>query len=78
MTTRRGFVLSLARTALLPILLVVMTAGAIGDAVAQDDDVEAGLEANLDRIARETAALRELPPLPEIDDVPSPRMSCGR
>jgi hypothetical protein len=69
MTTRRGFVLSLARTALLPILLVVMTAGAIGGAVAQDDDVEAGLEANLDRIARETAEIRELPPLPEIDDV---------
>jgi hypothetical protein len=34
---------------------------------AQDADPE--LEANLDRIARETAAIRELPPLEEIDDV---------
>ena len=30
---------------------------------------DAALEAELDRIARETAAIRELPPLAEIDDV---------
>ena len=46
---------------------------AIGGALAQDQDADAArkieLEANLDRVARETAELRELPPLDEIDDV---------
>ena len=59
----------LLRTALLTIALAVTTSGAIGGALAQDEDAEIELEANLDRVARETAELRELPPLAEIDDV---------
>ena len=61
------------RTSVLTIALAVVTCGAVGGALAQDDDADAALdlelEANLDRIARETAELRELPPLAEIDDV---------
>jgi len=56
-------------TAVLAIALAVTTCGVIGGALAQDADAEIELEANLDRIARETAELRELPPLAEIDDV---------
>jgi hypothetical protein len=59
----------LIRTALLTIALAVTSSGAIGDALAQDEAAEIALEANLDRIAQETAELRELPPLAEIDDV---------
>ena len=65
----------LLRAALLTIALVATTCGASGDAFAQDEDAETALElerdleADLDRIAQETAELRELPPLAEIDDV---------
>jgi hypothetical protein len=63
----------LLRATLLTIALVAKTCSAIGDAFAQDEDAETALEleleANLDRIAQETAELRELPPLAEIDDV---------
>ncbi len=63
----------LLRTSFLAIALAVITSGAVGGALAQDDDANAArkreLEANLDRVARETAELRELPPLAEIDDV---------
>jgi hypothetical protein len=61
--------LMLQGTAVLAIALAVTTCGVIGGALAQDADAEIELEANLDRIARETAELRELPPLAEIDDV---------
>jgi hypothetical protein len=61
--------LVLQGTAVLAIALAVTTCGVIGGALAQDADAEIELEANLDRIARETAELRELPPLAEIDDV---------
>ena len=63
--------LMLQGTAVLAIALAVTTCGVIGGALAQDQDaeLELELEANLDRIARETAELRELPPLAEIDDV---------
>jgi hypothetical protein len=65
------------RTVVLTIALIVTTSGAIGGALAQDTDAETALEreleANLDRIARETAELRELPPLAEIDDVLVPQ-----
>jgi hypothetical protein len=57
------------RTALLTISLAATSSGVIGDAHAQDEDAETALEANLDRVAQETAELRELPPLAEIDDV---------
>ena len=56
-------------TVLLAIVLSFTTSGAAGGALAQDQEEEVALEADLDRIARETAALRELPPLDEIDDV---------
>jgi hypothetical protein len=71
MTTRRKPCLPLLRTAILTIALAATTAGAIGGALAQDQDaeLELELEANLDRIAGETAELRQLPPLAEIDDV---------
>jgi hypothetical protein len=65
----------LLRAALLTIALVATTCGASGDAFAQDEaadtalELERDLEANLDRIAQETAELRELPPLAEINDV---------
>jgi hypothetical protein len=59
----------LLRTTLLRIALAVTSSAAIGDALAQDEDAKTALEANLDRIAQETAELRELPPLAEIDDV---------
>ena len=63
----------LLRTSFLAIALAVITSGAVGGALAQEDDADAALkrelEANLDRVARETAELRELPPLAEIDDV---------
>jgi hypothetical protein len=61
--------LMLQGTAVLAIALAVTTCGVIGGALAQDADAEIELEANLDRISRETAELRELPPLAEIDDV---------
>jgi hypothetical protein len=61
--------LVLQGTAVLAIALAVTTCGVIGGALAQDADAEIELEANLDRISRETAELRELPPLAEIDDV---------
>jgi hypothetical protein len=57
------------RTALLTISLATTSSGVIGDAHAQDEDAKTALEANLDRVAQETAELRELPPLAEIDDV---------
>src|SRR5687768_1867032 len=73
MTTRRKRCFSMMRTVILTTALIVTTSGAIGGAVAQDTDAETALEreleANLDRIARETAELRELPPLAEITDV---------
>jgi hypothetical protein len=69
MTTRRKPCLPLLRTAILTIALAATTAGAVGGALAQDQDAELELEANLDRIAGETAELRQLPPLAEIDDV---------
>ena len=56
-------------TMLLTIALGVTISGAVGDALAQDQGDAATLEADLDRIARETAALRGLPPLSEIDDI---------
>jgi hypothetical protein len=71
MTTRHKPYLLAARTALLTIALAFTSSGAIGGVLAQDADAELEpvLEANLDRIARETAELRELPPLAAIDDV---------
>jgi hypothetical protein len=73
MTPRCKPFLSLCRTSFLTIALACVTFGAVGGTYAQDDDADAALEleleANLDRIARETAELRELPPLAEIDDV---------
>jgi hypothetical protein len=69
MEIRRTPLLALLRTSVLTIALAGLTWGAIGGALAQDDDASAALEANLDRVARETAELRELPPLAEIDDV---------
>jgi hypothetical protein len=73
MTPRRKPVPSLLRTSFLTIAFAVMTCGAVGGTVAQNQDADAArkieLEANLDRVARETAELRELPPLAEIDDV---------
>ena len=59
----------LLRAALLAIALAVTSSGATGGALAQDEDAKTALEANLDRVARETAELRELPPLADIDDV---------
>jgi hypothetical protein len=59
----------LLRTALLTIALAVISSGAITHALAQDEHAEIDLEANLDRVAHETAKLRELPPLADIDDV---------
>src|SRR5215211_5228227 len=59
----------LLRVALLTIALAVISSGAIARALAQDEDTEIDLEANLDRVAHETAELRELPPLADIDDV---------
>lgn len=60
----------LVSTAFLAIALS-LTASAAPGALAQDpvDEPARELEAELDRIARETAGLRELPPLAEIDDV---------
>ncbi len=73
MTTRRKSFPPLLRTSFLTIALAVITSGAAGGALAQHEDADVALklelEANLDRIARETAELRELPPLAEIDDV---------
>ena len=59
----------LLRTALLVIALAVTSFGAIGGALAQDEEAKTALEANLARVAQETAELRELPPLADIDDV---------
>jgi hypothetical protein len=59
----------LLRTALLTIALAVTSFGATAHALAQDEDAEIDLEANLDRVAHETAEQRELPPLADIDDV---------
>jgi hypothetical protein len=53
----------------LTIALAVTSSAAIGGALAQDADAETALKANLDRVAHETAELRELPPLADIDDV---------
>src|SRR5918995_1389107 len=73
MTKPHKPILSSLRAVVLTITLLVATSGAIGGALAQDTDAETALEreleANLDRIARETADLRELPPLAEITDV---------
>jgi hypothetical protein len=73
MKPRRKPFPSLLRTSFLTIALGLMICGAVGGALAQDDDADAALkgelEANLDRVARETAELRQLPPLAEIDDV---------
>ncbi|HEX2280487.1 MAG TPA: hypothetical protein VHG52_01870, partial [Thermomicrobiales bacterium] len=71
MEPRRKPFLALLRTSILTITLALVTCGAAGGAFAQDEaaDVTSELEADLDRIARETAELRELPPLAEIDDV---------
>jgi hypothetical protein len=60
---------SLLRVALLTIALAVISSGAIAHALAQDEHAEIDLEANLDRVAHETAELRELAPLADIDDV---------
>jgi hypothetical protein len=72
MKSRRKPLLALLRTSFLTIALAFITCGAIGGALAQNEDAGATpkveLEANLDRIAGETAELRELPPLAEIDD----------
>lgn len=60
----------LAATASRGVLFVcsmALLAGSIGISPARAQD--AALEATLDRIARETAAVRELPPLEQIDDV---------
>ena len=54
---------------LMAIVLSFTTSGAAIGALAQDQEDEVALVADLDRIARETAALRELPALAEIDDV---------
>jgi hypothetical protein len=56
-------------TALITIVLSFTASGATGGTLAQDQGDEVGLETDLDRIARETADLRGLPPLAEIDDV---------
>ncbi|HLL51798.1 MAG TPA: hypothetical protein VK356_14120, partial [Thermomicrobiales bacterium] len=56
-------------TMLMAIVLSFTTSGAAIGALAQDQEDEVALVADLDRIARETAALRELPALAEIDDV---------
>jgi hypothetical protein len=55
------------RITLLIIAFMVATGGVTSGGLAQSDD--AAIEAELDRIARETAELRGLPPLAEIDDV---------
>ncbi len=55
--------------ALITIVLTFATGGATGGTLAQDQGDEVALEADLDRISRETADLRGLPPLAEIDDV---------
>ena len=57
MTPRRTLFLPLLRTSVLTITLAVVTWGAVGGALAQDEDTDAALEleADLDRIARETA-----------------------
>ena len=54
---------------LMTIVLSFTTSGAAIGALAQDQEDEVALVADLDRIARETAALRELPALAQIDDV---------
>jgi hypothetical protein len=62
---------TLSRLFALALLLGTALGGSL-PAIAQDANdanLEPELAANLDRIARETAALRELPPLKEIDDV---------
>src|SRR5215213_8072074 len=71
MATQRRSGLPLVRAAVLTLALALVTCGVVGGALAQekDADVASELEANLDRVARETAELRELPPLAEIDDV---------
>jgi hypothetical protein len=73
MKPRHTSFLAQLRTSVLIIALVGLTWGTVGGSHAQDDDTDTALmlelEANLDRIARETAELRELPPLAEIDDV---------
>ena len=61
--------LMLLRTALLTIALAVTSSAAISGTIAQGQEDETVIESNLDRIAQETAELRELPPLAEIDDV---------
>jgi hypothetical protein len=58
---------ALIRAALLVgALALIGSSGAVG-ILAQETD--AAFEAELERIARETAALRELPPLDDVDDV---------
>ena len=51
---------------LIAILLILVLGASAGNAARAQD---AALEATLDQIAHETAAIRELPPLDEIDDV---------
>ena len=53
--------------ALLAVVLAILMLVTAGGGIAQDED--AALKAELDRVARETAAVRELAPLAEIDDV---------
>src|SRR5829696_2391131 len=69
MTKPRKFFIPwlLLRVALLTIALAVISSGATAHALAQDEDAEIDLEADLDRVAHETAELRELPPLGDID-----------
>jgi len=58
---------SLTRATLLTIAILMMMAGGRGSAIGQNEDP--AIEAELARIAQETAVLRELPPLSQIDDV---------
>ena len=69
MSALRAPLLHRLATALLLIALSFATNGATGGTLAQDQGEEVAVEADLDRIARETADLRGLPPLAEIDDV---------
>ncbi|MGH2618202.1 MAG: hypothetical protein ACRDJC_23485, partial [Thermomicrobiales bacterium] len=57
----------LPRAALMALLLTVTIGYVSAGGLAQSEDT--AFEAELERIARETAALRELPPLASVDDV---------
>jgi hypothetical protein len=57
------------RNWLLAVFLVLAGTIVVAPVQADETSIDPALEAELDRVARETAAWRELPPLDEVDDV---------